>query len=105
MAVHHFDDSSATPSTRDQSSSGDPERYQDRGRRSAWFIAALMLALVGGVYLVQQHWTHLAGNWVYVVLLLCPLMHLFMHGGHGSHGDHGSHHANRNQDNHRSQSD
>ena len=27
----------------------------------------------------------------FALLMLCPLMHLFMHGGHGSHGTHGSH--------------
>ena len=105
MGVHHFDDSSVAPSTRDQTRSGDPERYQDRGRRRAWFIAALMLALVGGVYLVQQHWTHLAGNWVYIVLLLCPLMHLFMHGGHGNHSDHGSHQSSSDHDSRGGRSD
>ena len=24
----------------------------------------------------------------FALLMLCPLMHLFMHGGHGSHGTH-----------------
>jgi hypothetical protein len=24
-------------------------------------------------------------------VLICPLMHMFMHGGHGGHGNHGSH--------------
>jgi hypothetical protein len=40
---------------------------------------------------VREHWGHLAGNWIYLILLLCPLMHLFMHGGHGGHhdGEHG----------------
>ncbi len=53
--------------------------------------ALLMVALVGGFYLLREHWNHVAGNWVYLLLLACPLMHLFHgHGGHGGHGNHGS---------------
>ncbi|WP_349770406.1 DUF2933 domain-containing protein [Polaromonas sp.] len=43
-----------------------------------------MVALVGGFYLLREHWSHVAGNWIYLLLLACPLMHLFHgHGGHG----------------------
>ena len=53
--------------------------------------ALLMAALIGGFYLLREHWAHLAGNWVYLLLLACPLMHLFHgHGGHGGHGPRGS---------------
>nr|WP_310676624.1 DUF2933 domain-containing protein [Burkholderia multivorans] len=46
-----------------------------------------MVALIGGFYLLREHWSHVAGNWVYLLLLACPLMHLFHgHGGHGRHG-------------------
>ena len=46
--------------------------------------ALLMVALVGGFYLLREHWDHVAGNWIYLLLLACPLMHLFHgHGGHG----------------------
>lgn len=49
--------------------------------------ALLMVALIGGFYLLREHWSHVAGNWVYLLLLACPLMHLFHgHGGHGRHG-------------------
>ena len=47
--------------------------------------ALLMVALVGGFYLLREHWNHLAGNWVYLLLLACPLMHVFMHRGHHGH--------------------
>jgi len=48
--------------------------------------ALLMVALVGGFYLLREHWDPVAGNWVYLLLLACPLMHIFHgHGGHGSH--------------------
>jgi len=49
--------------------------------------------LVAGYFLIMEHRAHLAG-WlssygIWLLLLACPLMHLFMHGGHG-HGGHGS---------------
>lgn len=48
---------------------------------------ALMLVLIGGFYLVREHWSHLSGAWIYLLLLACPLLHLFHgHGGHGGHG-------------------
>lgn len=50
--------------------------------------ALLMVALVVGFYLLREHWNHVVGNWVYLLLLACPLMHLFH--GHGGHGDHGA---------------
>ncbi len=57
-------------------------------------LALLTLALIGGFYLLREHWSHVAGNWIYLLLLACPLMHLFHghrgHGGHGRHGDHRS---------------
>jgi hypothetical protein len=52
--------------------------------------ALLMVALVGGFYLLQEHWNHVAGGWAYLLLLACPLMHFFHgHGGHAGHGRHG----------------
>mgnify|MGYP001347094569 FL=1 len=51
--------------------------------------ALMMAALVGGFYLLREHWDHVAGNWIYLLLLACPVMHLFHgHGGHGGHGGH-----------------
>jgi len=55
--------------------------------------ALLMVALIGGFYLLREHWNHVAGNWVYLLLLACPLMHLFHgHGGHGAQAGHGRQH-------------
>jgi hypothetical protein len=44
--------------------------------------------IVGGALLFTEHRAHVLGVLVWLPLLLCPLMHLFMHGGHGSHGGH-----------------
>ena len=51
--------------------------------------ALLMVALIAGFYLLREHWNHVAGTWPYLLLLACPLMHLFHgHGGHGKHDPH-----------------
>ncbi len=31
-------------------------------------VALLMVALIGGFYLLREHWNHVAGNWVYLLL-------------------------------------
>lgn len=52
--------------------------------------AAGMAGLIGAFYLLREHWAHLAGNWAYLLLLACPVMHLFHgHGGHAHHAGHG----------------
>ena len=51
-------------------------------------VALLMVAVIGAFYLLREHWDHVAGNWIYILLLACPLMHLFH--GHGDHGGHGA---------------
>ena len=52
------------------------------------FIAFLA---IGAFYLFTEHRAHLLGALPFLLLLACPLMHLFMHHGHGGHGAHGGH--------------
>ena len=51
------------------------------------FVLVAFLA-IAAFYLVTEHTAHFFGFLPYALLLLCPLLHLFMHGGHGGHGDH-----------------
>ncbi len=69
----HHDNSPMSPS-------GDPQ--PNRALKSA----AVMVALIGVFFLLREHWGHVAGYWPYLLLLACPLMHVFH--GHGSHGHH-----------------
>ena len=51
---------------------------------------AIGLVVIGGVaayFLLTEHLAHVVGVLPYLLLLACPLMHVFMHGGHG-HQDH-----------------
>lgn len=59
-------------------------------------LALAAFLLLGGYLLWTEHQDHLASlgrYWPLLLVLLCPLMHVFMHRhGHG-HGGHGGHDA------------
>lgn len=61
----------------------------DKDKQPSWFekplnIAIIMVVVIGLFYLLREHWGHITGFWPYLLLMLCPLMHIFMgHGGHG----------------------
>lgn len=44
-----------------------------------------MLLVIGVFYVVREHFVHVSQALPYLILLLCPLMHIFghHHGGHG----------------------
>jgi hypothetical protein len=54
----------------------------------SWRMKAglLVFAAIAGFYLWTEHRAHLLGWSPFLIFLLCPIMHLFMHGGHGHHG-------------------
>lgn len=55
-------------------------------------IAFILIIIVGGFFLWTEHSAHILGALPYIILLLCPIIHLFMHKGHGGkHGDHSDH--------------
>jgi hypothetical protein len=62
-------------------------------------IVLIGFLLIGGFYLVAEHRAHLwlVLPWLpWLLLLACPLMHVFMHHGeHGEHEEHGSDAADR----------
>jgi hypothetical protein len=47
----------------------------------------IALVAVGAYYIIAEHGAHVLAAWPLLILLACPLMHLFhTHGGHGGHG-------------------
>jgi hypothetical protein len=48
-----------------------------------WFGFCVFLA-IALFFLWEGHSAHILGALPYVLLLICPLMHYFMHRGHGS---------------------
>ena len=71
-------------------------RDQSRGSfpTSRAGLVLLGFLAIAGILLFTEHRAHAFGVLIYLLLLLCPLMHFFMHGGHG-HGSHGRHDRER----------
>ena len=73
------------------------EREHDIASRSAMKskanIALVIFLMSAAFFLITEHRAHLSGGFssygIWLLLLACPLMHVFMHGGHGHEG-HGS---------------
>ncbi len=63
---------------------------------SRWNIGLVVFPIVAGFYLITEHQAHLFGILPFLLILACPLMHLFMHHGHGGHGGHGADNGNAN---------
>ncbi len=59
--------------------------------------AFLALLIVGGYFLWSEHRAHLLEALPYLILLACPLMHVFMHHDHGNRKHHGDEHMSRAQ--------
>lgn len=58
--------------------------------KRTWALIAA-IGIIGLVFLVGNHTSYALSVVPYLILLLCPLMHLFMHKNHGRHDD-GRHH-------------
>ncbi|WP_018237638.1 DUF2933 domain-containing protein [Ensifer sp. BR816] len=48
-----------------------------------WTLFVASLAVIAAFFILREHWQHALGLTPYLLLLACPLMHLFHgHGGH-----------------------
>lgn len=56
----------------------------------SWTLGFCVFLAIALFFLWEEHRAHIFGALPYVLLLLCPLVHLFMHRGHGSHGSGGN---------------
>lgn len=75
---------------------------ESRGRfnGSGWFrsrtgLVILAFLAIAAFFLFTEHRAHAFGILPYLLLLACPLLHLFMHGRHGGHSEGGGDHADR----------
>jgi hypothetical protein len=55
-----------------------------------------LFAIVASFFVILEHQAHLIPYLPWLLLLACPLMHLFMHHGHGGH-EHGDHERSKSQ--------
>lgn len=79
-----------------------PDHAQHNGKAGGgmltWKVGLVLLGflLIAGALLWAEHSAHILGALIWLPLVLCVGMHMFMHGGHGGHGHPG--HDQPNQD-------
>ena len=54
--------------------------------RSRYAIGLVVFGAIALYFLLSEHRAHLFFALPFLLLLACPLMHVFMHRGHGGHG-------------------
>ncbi|MBE0485400.1 DUF2933 domain-containing protein [Marinobacter sp.] len=64
-----------------------------------YWITLSFFGVIALVLLWGEHKVHILGALPWLVLLLCPLMHIFMHGRHG--GGHSGHQQGSEKEDHR----
>ena len=56
--------------------------------RSRYAIGLVVLGAIAAYFLLTEHLAHVVGALPLLILLACPLMHVFMHHGNGNHQHH-----------------
>jgi hypothetical protein len=79
--------------------------HGEKPQRRGWLWSPTRLALLGflaiaAFFLITEHRAHFFGILPYLLLLACPLLHLFMHGKHGGHGEGGADRPDTRKDSH-----
>ena len=69
---------------RHHSESDPPGHHGFMGSRAALIL--IVFLAIAGYFLWTEHRAHVIQGLPWLLLLACPLMHLFMHGSHGGHG-------------------
>ena len=89
MSMHHHASSS------DDDAGGHAGHHSENGEKPPGFwisktgLAAIGFMLIAAFLLLSEHRAHAFGYLPFLLLLACPLLHMFMHSGHGGHGAHG----------------
>ena len=60
--------------------------------RSRYAIGLLVMGAIATYFLLSEHRAHFLGALPLLLLLSCPLIHVFMHHGHNDHGGGHAHH-------------
>lgn len=64
------------------------QERQGMSMRSKAGLVLVGFLIIAAALLFTEHRAHVFGLLVWLPLIACPLMHIFMHGGHG-HAGHG----------------
>lgn len=70
-----------------------PESHRNGGSpsKAKWVLYGFLA--IAGFFLIAEHKAHVLPFLPFVLLLACPLMHVFMHRGHGDPDDHQHRHG------------
>ena len=71
------------------------ENHKGLFSKPVWIVISI-IGIVGFVFLLTEHSSHVLIALPYLILLACPLLHIFMHKGHGK-GDRGDTHQQQDQ--------
>jgi hypothetical protein len=72
----------------DQSHDGSSRLAQGSFWTSRAFFVCATLLVIAGVLLWTEHLAHALGILPYLLIIACPLMHMFMHGRHAGPAHH-----------------
>lgn len=64
--------------------------YRHVSGAHAYLMGLLVFGAVAAYFLLTEHRAHFFSALPFLILLACPLMHVFMHHGHGGHNSHGN---------------
>ena len=76
-------------SHQDHSSHRTPQQASFLTSRAGLVFIGFLAIVVA--LLFTEHRAHVLGVLIWLPLLACPLLHMFMHGGHGGHVGHAGH--------------
>jgi hypothetical protein len=80
------------PDIEEESMTIEPRSPSDHWFQSRTGLALIAFLAIATFFLVTEHTAHLFGVLPYLLLFLCPLLHLFLHRKHGgkpnNHGEH-----------------
>ena len=69
-----------------------PQKFSfNQWLRSKAGLTLIAFLAIATFFLITEHIAHFFGFLPYALLLLCPLLHMFMHHGHGDHANHPDH--------------
>lgn len=64
------------------------DRSQGSFLMSRTGLVLIGFLIIASALMFTEHRAHVLGILLWLPLLACPLMHMFMHGTHGDHGGH-----------------
>jgi hypothetical protein len=59
------------------------QHHSRRNKNTRFNLALIGFLLIAAFFLFSEHRAHFFGILPFLLLLACPFLHMYMHGGHG----------------------